>query len=142
MKKLKWDDAASQAADEPLDSSPLGPCASTLPPAIFADKSLAYHSLCGAASPVNFVERIKASLLIVHGDADADVPISQAREMAEALKRAHKDYELIVVPGGDHGFVKKGLAEAMQDAMRFLSARLRSNRSAQRKALTTQSSLK
>src|SRR5215510_6629368 len=81
-----------------------------------------------AASPVNFVERIKTPLLIVHGDADTDVPISQAREMAEALKRTHKDYEFIVVPGGDHGFVKKGLADAMQDAMWFLSARLRSNK--------------
>jgi len=77
-----------------------------------------------AASPVNFVERIKTPLLIVHGDADADVPVSQALEMAEALKRAQRDYELIVVPGGDHGFVKKGLADAMQDTMRFLSARL------------------
>src|SRR5262249_18420118 len=82
-----------------------------------------------AASPVNFVDRIKTPLLIVHGDADADVPVSQATEMAEALKRAHKDYELIVVPGGDHGFVKKGLADAMQSAMRFLSARLRGDRS-------------
>src|SRR5262245_48980073 len=81
-----------------------------------------------AASPVNFVERIKTPLLIVHGDADTDVPIGQAREMAEALKRTHKDYELIVFTGGDHGFVKKGLADAMQDAMRFLSARLRSNK--------------
>jgi len=81
-----------------------------------------------AASPVNFVERIKTPLLIVHGDADMDVPVSQATEMADALKRAHKDYELIIVRGGDHGFVRTGLADAMQDALRFLSARLRSNR--------------
>lgn len=81
------------------------------------------------ASPVNFVERITASLLIVHGDADRDVPVSQAVEMAEALKRAHKDYELMVIPGGDHGFMRKGLADAMQGALRFLSARLRSGRS-------------
>jgi len=78
-----------------------------------------------AASPVNFVERIEIPLLIVHGDADMEVPVSQAVEMAEALKSAHKDYELVVVPGGDHGFVKKGLADAMQSAMSFLSARLR-----------------
>jgi dipeptidyl aminopeptidase/acylaminoacyl peptidase len=84
-----------------------------------------------AASPVNFVERITAALLIVHGDADAEVPVSQAVEMAEALKRAHKDYELIVIPGGDHGFVKKGLADAMQGVARFLSARLRSSRSSE-----------
>jgi len=77
-----------------------------------------------AASPVNFVERIKAPLLILHGDADTDVPVSQALEMADALKRSHKNYELIVIPGGDHGFVKKGQADAMQEAMRFLSARL------------------
>jgi dipeptidyl aminopeptidase/acylaminoacyl peptidase len=77
-----------------------------------------------SASPVNFAGRIKTPLLIVHGDADADVPVSQALEMADALKRAHKDYELIVIAGGDHGFVRKGQAEAMQSAMRFLSALL------------------
>lgn len=78
-----------------------------------------------AASPVNFVERIKTPLLMVHGDADADVPVSQAVEMADALKRAQRDYELKIIRGGDHGFVKQGQVEAMEDAMRFLSARLR-----------------
>lgn len=38
----------------------------------------------------------------------ADVPVSQAVALADALKHAGKDYEIVVIPGGDHGFVTKG----------------------------------
>jgi dipeptidyl aminopeptidase/acylaminoacyl peptidase len=76
------------------------------------------------ASPVNFADRVRTPLLIVHGDADAEVPVSQARGMADALQRAHKDYELVIVPGGDHGFVMTGSLQAMETAMRFMLAHL------------------
>lgn len=78
-----------------------------------------------AFSPVNVVERIKIPLLIVHGDADESVPLSQASELVEALKKAHKEHEYVVIRGGDHGFFRKGMAEAMPQTLRFLSARLR-----------------
>ena len=79
-----------------------------------------------AASPVNFVERIKAPLLIIHGDADEMVPVSQGMEMAEALKNAKKEYEFKRIRAGDHGLRGK-MVEAMEGAMRFVSARLRSS---------------
>ena len=78
-----------------------------------------------AFSPVNVIERIKIPLLIVHGDADQLVPLSQASEMVEALKKAHKEHEYVVIRGGDHGFFRKGWTEVMPQTLRFLSARLR-----------------
>ena len=41
--------------------------------------------------------------LLIHGDADTDVPYSQSVQMAEALRRAGVQHELITVPGGGHG---------------------------------------
>jgi dipeptidyl aminopeptidase/acylaminoacyl peptidase len=78
-----------------------------------------------AASPVNFVERIETPILIIHGDDDELVPISQGVEMAEALKSMQKDYELMKIQRGDHALRGK-MVEAMEGAMRFLSTRLNS----------------
>ncbi len=80
----------------------------------------AYH----AASPVNFVDRLHTPLLIVHGDADQGVPVSQSHELDEALQHAGKDHELVVIARGDHGFTSGGKAQAMEAAMRFFLARL------------------
>ena len=41
--------------------------------------------------------------LILHGEADHLVPIKQAEEMADALKKANVPYELIRVKNGGHG---------------------------------------
>ncbi|HKS26985.1 MAG TPA: LpqB family beta-propeller domain-containing protein [Pyrinomonadaceae bacterium] len=76
------------------------------------------------ASPVNFVERIKTPLLILHGTSDTWVPYSQSVALAEALKAAKKEHEFITYQGDNHG-LEKNMADAFQNAMRYLSARLR-----------------
>jgi dipeptidyl aminopeptidase/acylaminoacyl peptidase len=40
--------------------------------------------------------------LLVHGDADARVPISQSRTYAEAARAAGDEVELVELPGVDH----------------------------------------
>lgn len=45
--------------------------------------------------------RVTVPWLIVHGDADASVPVDEARELFEA---AGDNAELLVVEGADHGF--------------------------------------
>ncbi|MEQ9452872.1 MAG: prolyl oligopeptidase family serine peptidase [Pseudomonadales bacterium] len=42
------------------------------------------------ASPVNYVEKIKTPLLLIHGDADARVPIEHAYELQKAYRKAGK----------------------------------------------------
>jgi dipeptidyl aminopeptidase/acylaminoacyl peptidase len=77
-----------------------------------------------AASPINFVESIKTPLLILHGTADDWVPYSQSVELANALKRANKEHEFITYQNDNHG-LNPHRAEAFEQALRFLSARLR-----------------
>jgi len=42
--------------------------------------------------------------LLLHGEADTDVPYEQSVLMARELARAGVEHELITIPGGGHGF--------------------------------------
>ncbi|MGA9581575.1 MAG: S9 family peptidase [Allosphingosinicella sp.] len=53
-------------------------------------------------SPAQNVEKIKAPVLLFHGDYDLNVPIVQSRKMQDRLKAAGAQSELIVYPGLDH----------------------------------------
>jgi dipeptidyl aminopeptidase/acylaminoacyl peptidase len=43
-----------------------------------------------------------APFLLIHGDADKVVPLSQSKKLVEAITRAGGSAELIVKPGGGH----------------------------------------
>lgn len=67
--------------------------------------------------------------LLIHGDADTDVPHTQSLQMAEAFKAAGVEHELIVIPGGAHGFDGAGLdnpvvADVFKRVRAFLSRHL------------------
>ncbi|MHB1356260.1 MAG: alpha/beta hydrolase fold domain-containing protein [Anaerolineae bacterium] len=55
-----------------------------------------------AASPVTYVSKDAAPFLIMHGDHDTSVLLSQSIYLYEALWLAGADVELYVVRGGDH----------------------------------------
>lgn len=55
-----------------------------------------------AISPSEHVDKIDIPVLLVHGKDDTVVPLAQSDLMAEALKRAGKPVELVVMPGEDH----------------------------------------
>lgn len=55
-------------------------------------------------SPVTHASADDPPTLIIHGDADALVPIQQAELMVEALKKAGVEAELSVKPGAGHGW--------------------------------------
>ncbi|MCS7060988.1 MAG: S9 family peptidase [Anaerolineae bacterium] len=74
-----------------------------------------------AASPLNFVERIRAPLLLLHGERDARVHVHESRQMAEALKRANKTFEYKTYPDEGHGFAQPANAlDALLRIERFL----------------------
>ena len=56
-----------------------------------------------AASPALHVTADTAPHLLLHGDADPQVPYEQSPMMQEILEKAGVDVELIRVPGGGHG---------------------------------------
>ena len=57
-------------------------------------------------SPLQQAGRIKAPVLIVHGEKDWRVPIEHATRMRDALERRHATYEWLELPGEGHGFLK------------------------------------
>ena len=56
------------------------------------------------ASNLNFAANLKGKLLIIHGTSDACVPFSNAMKMVDALIRAGKHFDLLVLPGAGHRY--------------------------------------
>jgi dipeptidyl aminopeptidase/acylaminoacyl peptidase len=55
------------------------------------------------ANPTTNVSKDDAPFLIVHGDKDPLVPLSQSEIQLDALKKAGVEAELIVIKDGGHG---------------------------------------
>lgn len=55
-----------------------------------------------AASPVLHVDRIKAPVLLIHGDADSIVPFTQSLEIKDALDKSGRKTELITLESEGH----------------------------------------
>jgi dipeptidyl aminopeptidase/acylaminoacyl peptidase len=53
-------------------------------------------------SPIHGCAKVAVPVLILHGDADAIVPVSEARAMEDALEKVGATSKLVVVPGGGH----------------------------------------
>ncbi|MBL8793232.1 MAG: alpha/beta hydrolase [Planctomycetia bacterium] len=56
------------------------------------------------ASPITYARKGNPPVLIVHGTKDATVPVEQSKLMADALKAAGVEHELILVEGAPHSF--------------------------------------
>ncbi len=57
--------------------------------------------------------RIKTPTLIVHGDADEDVPADQSIRLFDTLRLVNDKKQLNLMPGADHGFSKETDFEKM-----------------------------
>jgi len=55
-------------------------------------------------SPIRFVGEVKTPTLLVGGDADKRVPITQAMEFYLALRANDVESELVIYPRQKHGF--------------------------------------
>lgn len=62
------------------------------------------ESLAADISPILFATPDDPPTLLIHGDADELVAISNSEIMHEALREAGVESEFITIPGGDHGF--------------------------------------
>jgi dipeptidyl aminopeptidase/acylaminoacyl peptidase len=84
--------------------------------------------VCGAGglnSPVNSAEKIRAPVLLIHGDRDTWVPTEQSLKMREALRKANRYVELLVIGGGDHGFTDEQNEQAWAATAQFFKMQLR-----------------
>ena len=67
-----------------------------------------------AVSPLKQAARLKVPVLLAHGTSDSNVPFSQGRDMAAALKAGGAEAYVAWYPGEGHGFDKNA------DALEFL----------------------
>jgi dipeptidyl aminopeptidase/acylaminoacyl peptidase len=59
--------------------------------------------LAKLASPVEQIDARDPPLLLIHGDADPQMPPEQSREFAEAYRRVGLVVRLEILPGSEHG---------------------------------------
>jgi len=71
--------------------------------------------LAKLASPVKFVDPKDPPFLIVHGEQDKVVPISQSEQLYEALKKAGVDVTFVRVKNAGHGFTPVGMAPHLDE---------------------------
>jgi dipeptidyl aminopeptidase/acylaminoacyl peptidase len=55
-------------------------------------------------SPLSGVDRIKADVLLIHGEADQRAPYKNFKELTKALDQNQKHYDTLVEPDEGHGF--------------------------------------
>ncbi|MCX7365661.1 MAG: NAD(P)(+) transhydrogenase (Re/Si-specific) subunit beta [Alphaproteobacteria bacterium] len=85
--------------------------------------------LCGpeglpVRSPILRVAQIEAPVLLIHGDQDENVSVTQSIAMEEALKSHGKEVETFIVPGATHFFTEQQNALARRRLFDFLRRHL------------------
>ena len=74
------------------------------------------------SSPVNYVTSKSAPTLLLQGDADPLVPVSQANLLKDKLIAAGVNYQLIVYPGEQHGFTPAIMNDSYTRIIAFLQS--------------------
>ncbi len=59
-------------------------------------------------SPINFADRLKGRLLLIHGSADDNVHVQNSMEMASAFIRAGKQFDMMIYPDDNHSMAPSG----------------------------------
>ena len=78
-----------------------------------------------AQSPVLHADQIKIPILLVHGDHDATVRLSQSEAMAKALKQHGVPNELVVIKDGEHSLLRPQMRLTLYRKLEaFLAANL------------------
>ncbi len=99
--------AAVVAYFPPVDLRPYVGPSERFPALDFAD------SLANSVSPILFVSPDDPPTLLIHGDADELVPLSNSERMYSALQRHGIPSKFIVLPGAPHGFRGEDATNAM-----------------------------
>jgi dipeptidyl aminopeptidase/acylaminoacyl peptidase len=59
-----------------------------------------------ALSPVHKLDRVKAAMLVLHGANDTNVPVNEAEQVVDALKRNGAPVNYVLFPDEGHGWRK------------------------------------
>jgi dipeptidyl aminopeptidase/acylaminoacyl peptidase len=71
-------------------------------------------------SPLNFIDRIQAPLMVIHGANDPRVPVEEAEQIVATLRSRGRDVEYLRYEDEGHGLAKaKNRADAWPKVVRF-----------------------
>jgi len=71
-------------------------------------------------SPLNFIDRIEAPLMVIHGANDPRVPVQEAEQIVTTLRSRGRDVEYLRYEDEGHGLAKaKNRADAWPKVVRF-----------------------
>ena len=73
------------------------------------------------ASPVTWVDGSDPPTLLIHGEADTNIPPVESSNFAAALQAAGVKVELLLIPGADHGVIIRS-EQSFQAVQAFLDA--------------------
>ncbi len=71
-----------------------------------------FEEMLRLASPMTYVESLRAPVLLIHGADDTSASVEESRRLERALKARGREVELIVIPGAGHVFNFKQPEEA------------------------------
>jgi dipeptidyl aminopeptidase/acylaminoacyl peptidase len=57
-------------------------------------------------SPIHKLDRVKAAMLVMHGANDTNVPLVEAQQVVDTLKKNGRDVEFLLFPDEGHGWRK------------------------------------
>lgn len=69
------------------------------------------------ANNLRLADKLEGKLLLIHGTADKAVPFAHTMKMVDALTKADKVYDLLVMPGQGHP-VEPQVRDYAHDAIR------------------------
>jgi dipeptidyl aminopeptidase/acylaminoacyl peptidase len=80
-----------------------------------------YDKRLDAISPLKNAEKFSAPLLLIHGRDDTTVPYDQSADLAKALKRAGKPFEIVTLEKEDHYLSRSATRlQMLQTSVEFL----------------------
>jgi acetyl esterase/lipase len=95
-------------------------------------KTMLGASSTESASPTSYIDKTDPPFLLIHGDQDAIVPLSQSQELFSTLQNSKIASELVVVKNAGHGFtietgdqIISSITVLKQKALDFFSLRLK-----------------
>ena len=81
--------------------------------------------LYSKASPVRYHPRTPPPFLLVHGSADTVVPPTQARALADRLREAGGQVQVVVLEGAGHTWAGQDLLRSIDRMLTFLDETLK-----------------
>lgn len=79
-----------------------------------------------AISPINYVEKVKAPVLLLHGEKDRVVRVRHSKRMYKALKGAGQKVKFVELDGEDHHLSQADTRrQALKEIVKFLNKNLK-----------------